>query len=125
MYQMSTKTIKNIIRNGFCLLGSFILFSCVNDSEEDLVSVSNGPVTFQATIRPIFENACNECHSNPPRNSAPQPLVTLEEIRSNVENRDLLGRINSLSNPMPPAGLLPENTRALIQQWVDEGFVNQ
>ncbi len=124
----STKTIKNILGNGICLCASLILFSCVNDNEEDLVPLSNTPegtITFQTTVRPIFENACSECHSNPPRNGAPQPLVTLEEIRFNVENRNLLGRINNLSSPMPPSGLLPENTRALIEQWVDQGFINQ
>jgi len=128
MHDMFTKTLKNIKKSGFVLLGFFLSVSCANDSEEDLISFGgnpNGTVTFQADIRPIFQNACNECHSNPPRNGAPQPLVTLEEIRTNVENRNLLDRINSLSAPMPPSGLLPENTRQLIQAWVDGGFVNQ
>lgn len=124
----STKILENITTTSFFLLGLLFFVSCVSDSEEDLIPIGSNPdgrVTFQVDIRPIFQNACNECHSDPPRNGAPQPLVTLEQIRSNVENRNLLGRINSLSAPMPPSGLLPENTRQLIQEWVDGGFVNQ
>lgn len=80
------------------------------------------PVSYQADIAPIMSSNCTNCHGDPPTQGAPMSLVTLAQVRSSVEDRGLISRINSTSNPMPPDGRMPQATRDLIQAWVDQGF---
>ncbi|MCW5519704.1 hypothetical protein J1N09_07630 [Aureitalea sp. L0-47] len=83
-------------------------------------------VTFE-DVRAIFENNCQQCHSNPPQNGAPMPLVTYNNVRSAVENRDLLGRISRAEGEqglMPLGGpRLPQTTIDLVMQWVADGLL--
>jgi hypothetical protein len=79
-------------------------------------------VSWQADIRLIIQNNCTTCHNDPPVNQAPMSLITYDDVRNAVENRGLLGRINSSSSPMPPTGRLPAGTRQLIEDWADLGF---
>lgn len=79
-------------------------------------------VTYQNDIRVIIQNNCNSCHSDPPRQNAPMSLTTYFEVVDAVDNRGLLGRINSTSNPMPPGGRMPAATRQLIEDWIDQGL---
>lgn len=107
-----------------CILGTLV--SCSSVNEEDLIDPPvEGVITFEANIRPITQNICNECHSDPPQNGAPIPLVTLENVRTAIESRGLINRINSNTAPMPPSGLLPVSTRELFDRWVEDGFVEQ
>ncbi|SFR31217.1 hypothetical protein SAMN04490243_0044 [Robiginitalea myxolifaciens] len=80
------------------------------------------PLSFSADIQPIFNSNCVTCHDDPPTRSAPMPLVTLEEVREAVENRNLLGRINSVTRPMPTEGRMPSATRARIESWINQGM---
>lgn len=105
---------------------ALLLCSCTSVSEEDLIDPPVASVlTFQDDILPITSDICAQCHTDPPINGAPMPLVTYENIVDAIENRGLLNRINSASAPMPPSGLLPAPTRAIVQQWVDEGLLEQ
>ncbi len=102
-------------------IGLFLLASCVgsDDSSEMMEPMD---VSYEGNIRSIVQNNCILCHSDPPVNGAPMPLTTYAALRNAVETRGLLTRINSISNPMPPTGLLPDAPRDLIQAWVDQGF---
>ena len=40
-----------------------------------------------------------------------------------MENGNLLNRINDQVNPMPQSGILPSSTRAVIDQWVADGYL--
>ena len=91
-----------------------------DDDDDD--NTPPASVSWQDDIRLIIQNNCTTCHSDPPRNQAPMSLVTYDDVRNAVENRGLLGRINSTSNPMPPTGRLPAATRQLIEDWADLGF---
>ncbi len=102
-----------------------LLTSCSSsdDSAEMDNNNNNGnELTYVGTIRSIINSNCTGCHGNPPTNNAPMPLTTYLEVRSAVETRNLLGRINSSTNPMPPTGQLPTGTRQLIEDWVDLGM---
>lgn len=83
---------------------------------------TSADLSYADDIRPIFTANCTSCHGDPPTQQAPMPLTTLEEVMAAVNDRNLLSRINSTSNPMPPAGRLPQATRQLIADWVDQGF---
>lgn len=82
-----------------------------------------GPITYQSDVRPIITANCLSCHSDPPANNAPMPLTTYSDVRGAVETRGLLNRINSTTNPMPPSGRMPASTRQVIEDWVDQGFL--
>lgn len=81
-----------------------------------------GPISYQEDIRIIIQSNCTSCHSDPPTQDAPMALTTYEAVRSAVNNRGLLTRINSTTSPMPPTGRLPAATRQIIEDWVDLGF---
>ena len=80
------------------------------------------PVSFAADIEPILQANCISCHDDPPTQNAPMPLLTLEQVADAVNNRNLLGRMNSTTRPMPPSGRLPLATRQLIEDWIDLGL---
>ena len=112
-------------------LGTFIfLNACTSHTFEDISEpMQNIPdeenVTFE-DVRFVFENICQACHSNPPQNGAPMPLVTYDNVRDAVLNRGLLDRISreeGASGLMPLGGpRLPPETIDLIMQWNADGL---
>jgi len=104
-----------------CSMGISFLSGCVG-SDDSSSMMAPVVVSYNSDIRTVVQNNCVLCHTDPPVNGAPMPLNSYSALRNAVETRGLLTRINSLSNPMPPTGLLPEAPRDLIQAWVDQGF---
>ncbi len=111
-------------------LGLFLILiftACSNSSDDSEMDPDEDPVgnliNYQDNIRPIITANCVSCHGNPPTNNAPMPLTTYNEVRSAVETRGLLSRINSTTNPMPPNGRMPASTIQIIEDWVDQGFL--
>ncbi len=49
-------------------------------------------------------------------------LTTYAQVKSAVQTRNLIARINDPVNPMPQAGLMWTANRGTIQKWVDNGF---
>ena len=120
-------TIKNLF---FVLMGSLLIINCSSTGGDDLVGTDPTPnpdpdtttkITYDANIKSIISNNCNSCHGNPPTNGAPTSYTTFSQVSGNVDG--ILSRINNASSPMPPQGLMPQSTRALIQQWKDEGLL--
>lgn len=98
-----------------------LLAGCVgSDDSRDIIAPD--AVSYNSDIRAIIDANCIMCHTDPPQNGAPMPLNSYNALRNAVETRGLLTRINSISNPMPPTGLLPDAPRELIQAWVDQEF---
>ena len=119
---MKQKT--NIVLSALLL----IICSCTHVSEEDLIEdiqpVVN--VTYTLDVKPIIDNNCIRCHNNPPENGAPMPLLTYDNVKEAVENRNLLGRIssNDLGFGMPFGGpRLPQNLIDLVTQWETDGLL--
>ncbi|MDP2687328.1 MAG: hypothetical protein Q8O62_08910 [Aequorivita sp.] len=107
-----------------------LLFGCTAVSEEDLVDATPIPetITFNENVKPIIDNNCIICHSNPPQNGAPMPLVSYENVKEAVQNRNLIGRISS-DDPvfmMPFGGpRLPQNLIDIIIQWNEDGLIEE
>ncbi len=105
--------------------------SCTNDSESDLVEIEpdkSKTISYEADIRQIIGNNCLDCHKSPPVNGAPFSLDTYDRVKDKVENGNLITAINRQSGEpaaMPPTGRLPKATIDLIEQWADEGFLEQ
>jgi len=79
-------------------------------------------VTYQIHISSVISNSCIGCHggSNPEGNLL---LESYTQVRSATENGTLIQRINDASDPMPTSGLLPAQTRALFDEWVQNGYL--
>ena len=120
---------KNVLQ--IILLSSTMLFlGCTAVSEEDLIDTTPTPVsvTYNENVKPIIDNNCIVCHSHPPQNAAPMSLVSYENVKEAVENRNLIGRISS-NDPaflMPLGGSrLPQNLIDIIIQWNEDGLIEE
>ncbi|MEQ6123756.1 hypothetical protein AAON49_06105 [Pseudotenacibaculum sp. MALMAid0570] len=82
----------------------------------------NETITYVDNVKTIIDNNCTTCHGavNP---NAGLSLVTYLQVRSAAENGNLIPRMNNATNPMPPSGVLPAATRAIIDKWRDDGFL--
>ena len=109
-------------------LATFLILSCTNASESDLIDQIDPEVviTYTEQIKPIFDSNCVACHSNPAINGAGVPLTSLSEVQSSIENTDLIDRINRQSGEggfIPLGGSrMPQASIDLIIQWESEGF---
>ena len=105
------------------------VMSCTNASEDDLIDSTPLPdlVTYVDDVKSIIDNNCINCHSDPPVNGAPIPLVTYEQVEHAVLNHNLIGRISGSSGPLMPQGgpKLPQNLIDIITQWQADGLPKQ
>jgi uncharacterized membrane protein len=111
-------TFKNSI---YVFLIATLLLNC--SSSDDPITNPTGKITYNANIKSIINNNCTSCHGSPTTNGAPMSLTTYSLVKSAVETRGLIDRINNTSNPMPQSGLMTQATRDLIQQWVNDGLL--
>ena len=89
---------------------------------EETAPVPTGPINYQTHILPIISTRCISCHSgsNPNGNLR---LENYDQVRNASENGTLIQRINDAANPMPTSGLMSASTRALFDEWVSGGFI--
>ena len=107
----------------------FILFSCTNASESDLIDTQPIPVqtTYDNDVKIIIDNNCLSCHIQPPVNGATIPLLIYSNVKNAVENSNLIGRISAQagdSGAMPFGGLrLPQHLIDIIIAWEADGLL--
>ena len=79
-------------------------------------------VTYENQIKSVISQNCIACHSgsNPNGNLR---LENYDQVRNASENGTLIQRINDAANPMPTSGLMSSSTRALFDEWVSGGFI--
>ena len=109
---------------------SILLLHCTNVSEDDLIEDTQpiNNITYNVDVKPIIDNNCIRCHTNPPENGAPMPLLTYDNLKEAIENRNLLGRVssNDLGFLMPFGGpRLPQNLIDTITQWEADGLLEE
>ena len=96
--------------------------ACVDPSEADA-----GVATWWGEIEPIVATRCQQCHTNPPSNGAPFPLVdyqdTLLEVSGQRVYDRMAARVASTGSPMPPAPSAPLSARdqSLFDAWARSG----
>ncbi|HAP60145.1 MAG TPA: hypothetical protein DCR93_11835 [Cytophagales bacterium] len=66
-------------------------------------------------------NYCLTCHSGPAA-SAGLNLDNYTGVRTIGETGRLVSRTNDSQSPMPPSGLMSEENRQKIQDWVNGGY---
>ncbi|HEY3664520.1 MAG TPA: hypothetical protein VGL19_00925, partial [Polyangiaceae bacterium] len=64
-------------------------------------------------------SVCRNCHTDPPINSAPVPLLSYDEIHAEAGN--ILDKVSS--GEMPAAGTLSTANKGLILDWVGAGAI--
>ena len=113
---------KNIVISFLLLI---IASSCTNDSESDLTVPAPIVVKYSTDVKPIIQANCIECHTNPPQNGAPMPLLTYENVRDAIIARGLINRISSTDpNFSMPFGRdrLPQSKIDLIIAWKNSNY---
>jgi len=105
-----------------------LLSNCSSSSDDESMTPQPDPdptekVTYTADIKSIIDGNCISCHGATPSNGAPMSLTTYTQVKNNVNN--IISRINSTSNPMPPSPNSPLSStqKSLIQQWKDDGLL--
>lgn len=108
---------------------SFGVISCAYNNEEELYPVESCDttnVTYSATIVPILQQNCYECHGV----NAPISGIILEghaNIKVKIDQQRLIGAIRHQTgfSPMPKdRQSLPECDILKIEKWVSEGAPN-
>ena len=63
-----------------------MLSSCSDTTYDDIQANedSNSDLVTYQDVKPIIDNNCLNCHSNPTQNGAPMSLATYEEVKNSV-----------------------------------------
>ncbi|UOB18227.1 c-type cytochrome [Abyssalbus ytuae] len=112
-------------KNVFPIIVTILLLCLSCSKDEEGGQITTDPVDTDVTysqIESIIQNRCGSCHGNPTANGAPMSTNTYETLKEAGEKRNLIGRIKSINNPMPPDGLLPQEQIELIEGWVLGGY---
>ena len=109
----------------FVTITSLFIMNCSSSSGDDLSETPDPnpstKITYDANIKSIISGNCTSCHGSPTSNGAPTSYTTYTQVKNAVNL--IISRINNASNPMPQAGLMPQANRDLIQQWKDDGLL--
>ena len=107
------------------LLLSIMVFSCSNSSTDDLtIAVNEEKVTiikYETDVKAILSSNCIFCHGETPKNGATTSYHTYLLSKNAIDG--IINRINSVSSPMPPRGLMTEELRNTVQKWKDDGLL--
>lgn len=121
----------SILRKFIIGIFSLCIFSCsewfLTEIEQDC-NIENPQYTFNAEIKPIFDQYCIQCH-NSNYASADLSLANFEDFNLSMyftpgDSNDglILERIENAESPMPPAGFSPMNTEdiLILKTWILE-----
>ena len=127
------------MRNGLRplgLLGAWMMASSCADSGDDTnegQTDGGGDVTVDLTwcdVEPILEARCQRCHTDPPQNGAPFPLLTYADTQAgdSPQRYEQMGAAIS-ADFMPPQWLavdppveaLPCSEKHTLLEWVNQG----
>jgi hypothetical protein len=116
----------NLLKFAIFIIPVMLLQSCANDSESDLIDktpIAN--VTYNGAVKTIITENCIECHTQPPQNGAPMPLLTYDNVKNAIETRGLIDRISStdpnFSMPYGRPRLTQEKINTIIA-WRDANY---
>jgi hypothetical protein len=99
--------------------------SCTSESTKDLIAVEIPTfISYTNNVKSIIDQSCatSGCH-NATSNSANLILESYTQVQNAFVNRDALGRMRSINNPMPASGNLPPTSIEIIETWIDEGYL--
>jgi hypothetical protein len=117
------------------LTSLLIICSCTNDHEDDLIIAveptepinPTDPIVlknYNDDVKPIIDNNCVNCHSNGGSASF-YLLETYDQVKASAESGKLYGRMTDAADPMPPSGILPGTVTQIIDDWINEGLLEE
>ena len=123
----------NLLKTTLILLIVFIT-GCYYDTEERLYPVVSTScdltnVTFAATVKPILQASCLNCHSNSNavNNGGGLKLENYADVKTQVSNGKLMGTVKHSSGfqAMPQGGgKITDCEINQLQKWIDNGILN-
>ena len=99
-------------------------------TDPGITGVPTSSLGIPCAVQMVFQTRCQSCHSAPPVNGAPMPLVTLADMRSPALSNKMVtvaqmasDRMNSATSPMPPRGATPATAAEIktVTDWVTAG----
>lgn len=107
---------KNTNNTIYLFFAGFLLLGCTTDSVSDLAEITtNETVSYTNDVKPIIDNNCISCHSDPTNFGAPNPLTTYENTKTSVLNN----LINRISRPTGTSGAMPLGGSRLSQNEIN------
>lgn len=103
-----------------------IMYNCSSSSDEDTTTTTptDEKVTYDQDIKSIINTNCLGCHSDPPTNEAPFPLVTYNDVKNNASLiLTAISKETGEESAMPPVGRLSQTTIDTVNQWVEDGLL--
>ena len=108
----------------FFLVLALTITSCTTFEipEEIPLDPSGRKITYLEDIKTIIDNNCISClGSVAPRVGL--TLLTYDQVKESAQNGNLINRMNSSSNPMPPNGKLSQGKLNIIDKWKNDGYI--
>lgn len=104
------------------IVGAAIFASCESNTYSEIAVVAAAP-TYTANVQPVMASDCTSCHST---DGGQEPfLETYDEVKSAVQNNNLLGEIAAPAGQgMPESQRLSQNKIDAITNWAANGFPN-
>lgn len=93
----------------------------IDEVDKDTLEPLTEIITYQTNIKSIISDNCIACHAAPVPNAG-LDLTTYQNVRNAAENGNLVERVNSPTNPMPPNGNLAPELLQMIDKWVEDGY---
>lgn len=106
----------------------FLFYSCYYDNPPELPPPKN--VSFQNDIQPIFDQSCISCHNGSlvPDLTASNSYNSLFSnnlvIPRDADGSELYKRFIGVGPLMPPGSSLPQSKIDLIEQWINQGALD-
>ncbi len=114
----------------FFLAIALLISSCSNDHEDDLINSDTNPndpvelVTYKNNVKVIIDNNCISCHALGGTQGT-YPLETYNQVKNSALSGKLYSRMTDAANPMPPTGILPGTVTQIIENWINDGLLEE
>ena len=108
---------------------SIVLMASCSSSEikepDTVTPVTPTKTTYEKDIKTLINNSCatSACHDA----VSPQaglPLTNFTQVKNAAQNGNLITRINSNSNPMPPSGK-NQTIISMIDKWKNDVYLEK
>ncbi len=106
----------------FLVLSVLIMTTNCSSDEEPTPTPRDATVTYNGAVKIIMEDYCLSCHLDPPINGAPIALTTATQVKSAVENSELIMLVENGTMPPGNRPKLTEDEIQLIKDWQTGGF---
>jgi hypothetical protein len=114
----------SLAARGAAILVSIQLGACSAKSDGPATVSRPSALAIPCDANRVLENVCQQCHTSPPRNSAPFPLVTYEDTQVIASGQPIWTYMRTALQdgvmPLPPVEIDSADRDTLIR-WLDAG----